>query len=196
MKLSINKHKWQAIIMILCFIYGGVSIVIFSLQSSSLVQAEKNEARMNERLKSENNSDFVNPANFHGEPLNSNSSKDGFWMSRRPNLFYPIIIISFFGSIISILAGLSLMDLLRIKEKKELTKSVIDTMTTPDEQMVIRALEKNSGEMTQSELVKKTNLSKVKIHRVIKRLERLKIISKYPYGVTNKIKLEKEIYQE
>ncbi len=111
-------------------------------------------------------------------------------------MFYPVIIISFLGSVISILAGLSLSDLLRKKERKELTKSIIDSMTTPEEKLVIRELESNDDELTQSELVKRTRLSKVKVHRVIKRLESLKVVSKYPYGITNKIKLEKEIYQE
>jgi len=69
-------------------------------------------------------------------------------------------------------------------------------MTTPEEKLVIRELEDAGGELTQSELVKKTGISKVKVHRVIKRLEQLKILSKYPYGVTNKIKVEKEVYRK
>ena len=88
------------------------------------------------------------------------------------------------------------MDLLKKKEKKELTKSVIDTMLTPEEKKVIQLLEDNDDELTQSELVSQTKLSKVKISRVIKRLESLKVISKYPYGMTNKIKLEKKIYEK
>ena len=111
-------------------------------------------------------------------------------------MFYPVIIISFLGSVISILAGLSLFDLLRKKERKELTKSVIDSMTTPEEKLIIRELEANNDELTQSELVRRTKLSKVKVHRIIKRLESLKVVSKYPYGVTNKIRLEKKIYEE
>lgn len=54
----------------------------------------------------------------------------------------------------------------------------------------------NNGELTQSDLVRKTKLSKVKVHRIVKRLESLGIVSKYPYGITNKIKLEKSLYEE
>jgi len=67
-------------------------------------------------------------------------------------------------------------------------------MILPDEKIVIKELERSNGEMTQSDLVRRTKLSKVKVHRIIKRLESLGIISKYPYGITNKIKLEKSLY--
>jgi len=176
--------------MVLCFIYGGVSLVVFTLQTSSLIRIQTHnndlgfpEIQLNESDLSQNRPFFQrHTINFSGS---------GYWGSRRTSFFYPVIIISLLGSIISILAGLSLMDLLKKKERKELTKSVIDTMTTPEEKIVIKELEESSGELTQSELVKKTNLSKVKVHRIVKRLEQLKIVSKYPYGVTNKIKLEK-----
>ncbi|MBI5354846.1 MAG: winged helix-turn-helix transcriptional regulator [Candidatus Aenigmarchaeota archaeon] len=105
---------------------------------------------------------------------------------------YPIGYVSLMGSIISILAGISLLDILRKKEKAKITSDIIETMTTPDEKTVLSELEDAGGELTQSDLVKKTNLSTVKVHRVIKRLELLGIIKKYPYGMTNKIKLEKQ----
>lgn len=88
------------------------------------------------------------------------------------------------------------MNLLRAKETKELKKDVIDSMILPDEKLMIKELEKNNGELTQSELVKKIGLSKVKVHRIIKRLESLGIIRKRHYGVTNKIKLEKILDDE
>ena len=196
MKLLFDKHKWHAIIMIFCFIYGGVSLVIFTLQITALVQAEKSEQHINEmiKLESQANESLIEVPPF--KLPNSNFSRRGFFGGTRTNLFYPVIIASLSGSIISILAGLSLMDLLRKKEKKELTKSVIDSMTTPEEKIVIKELEENNNELTQSELVKRTKLSKVKVHRIIKRLESLKVVSKYPYGITNKIKLEKKIYKE
>lgn len=180
--------------MILCFIYGGVSLVVFAFQSYSLIQAEESQQHINERINEINESNFV--SDFQRPPFEANISRRGFWGGGRTTIFYPIIIISFLGSVISILAGLSLMDLLRKKERKELTKNVIDLMTTPEEKIVIKELEENNNELTQSELVKRTKLSKVKIHRIIKRLESLKVVSKYPYGITNKIKLEKKIYKE
>lgn len=198
MKLLYDKHKWHVIIMVLCFIYGGVSLVVFALQTNSLIQAEKLEQRINERTEQEiqiNETDLNTSSIFQRQGFDPNFSRRGFWGGRRTSFSYPVMIISLLGSVISILAGISLMDLLKKKEKKELTKSVIDTMTTPEEKLVIKELEEADGELTQSELVKKTKLSKVKVHRIVKRLEQLKIVNKYPYGVTNKIKLEKEIIE-
>jgi uncharacterized membrane protein len=37
----------------------------------------------------------------------------------------------------------------------------------------------------------KTGFSKVKVHRALTKLETRKVIKKYPYGLTNKIVLEK-----
>lgn len=101
------------------------------------------------------------------------------------------MITSLIGCIVSILAGLSILDLVRKKEKRELTKSIIESMTTPEEKKVILALENAGGELTQAQIVDKVGLTKVKAHRIIKHLEQMKIITKYPYGVTNKIVLEK-----
>lgn len=104
--------------------------------------------------------------------------------------------VNFFGSFISIAAGLSLITLLRSKESKEITRNVVDSMIMPEEKRVMKELEEHGGELTQSEVVKMTGLSKVKIHRVIKRLEALGIVIKYPYGITNKIKLQKRMKEE
>lgn len=101
------------------------------------------------------------------------------------------MITSLIGCIVSILAGISILDLVRKKEKRELTKNIIESMTTPEEKKVISALEDAGGELTQAQIVDKVRLTKVKAHRIIKRLEQMKIITKYPYGVTNKIVLEK-----
>ncbi len=166
--------------MILCFIYGGISLLLFLSQTYALI-------RMGE----------FRGTQIPKERMNlTNRSHIGFWGGPKTSFFYPVIIVSFLGSIISILAGLSLMDLLKKKERKKLTKSLIATMTTPDEKLIMKELEEAGGELTQSELVRKTRLTKVKVHRIIKRLESLEIISKYPFGVTNKIKLEKLMEEE
>ena len=196
MKLSFDKHKVHIIVMVLCFIYGGFSLVVFSLQSSFLFRQERTPDHSGRiALELLNESEVYSPSIFQRPPLDPNLSRTGFWGLRRTSP-YPIMIASFLGSVISLLAALSLMDLLRKKERKELTKSVIDTMTTPEEKAIIKELERNSGELTQSDLVRKTGLSKVKVHRIIKRLESLGIVSKYPYGVTNNIRLEKTLYEE
>lgn len=59
----------------------------------------------------------------------------------------------------------------------------------PDEKIVVELLKESSGTLTQSELVKKSGLNKLKVSRVIKKLESLHFIEKYPYGMTNKIRI-------
>lgn len=168
-----KKNRLYHITMVLCFVYAGISLLLLIYQIYFLIrrgQAPPINIRGNES---------INISRFAG---------------RRWSPFSPIdIISSSLGLIISLLAGFSLMDLLKKKEQKELTKNVINTMLTPEEKTVIQVLEENDDELPQSELVSRTKLSKVKISRIIKRLESLKVISKYPYGMTNKIKLERKI---
>lgn len=87
------------------------------------------------------------------------------------------------------------MDLIKKKETEEIRTKTMDIMLMPEEKLIIQLLNKNSGELSQSELVKRSKLSKLKVSRVIKRLEMLKVVSKYPYGVTNKIVLEKHMQE-
>ena len=171
--------KAHYFIMIMCFIYGGVSLIILIFQVYYFLRGQ-----------------FSYVGDFRPERLANFTNYTGIRHGRFNALLSPFIIISFLGSVISIFAGLSLLDLLRKKERKEVTKDVVNSMIMPDEKIVIKELEKNNGELTQSELVRRTKLSKVKVHRIVKRLESLGIVSKYPYGVTNKIKLEKSLYED
>jgi len=161
---------------ILCFIYAGVALILFVYMSYFTYVREQ-----------------YPPHSFRNLTQTGNFTGAGFRPPAR-TITAPFLGAILFGSVVSILAGLSLMNLLRAKETKELKKEVIESMILPDEKIVIKELERSNGEMTQSDLVRRTKLSKVKVHRIIKRLESLGIISKYPYGITNKIKLEKSLY--
>jgi len=173
-----NKRKLYWFVAILCFIYAGVALILF-VYLSYFIYIRGQYAPSSFR-------NFTQAGNFTGA---------GFRPPVR-TITTPFLGVFLFGSLISILAGISLMNLLRARETKELKKDVIESMILPDEKIVIKELERNNGEMTQSDLVRKTKLSKVKIHRIVKRLESLGIVSKYPYGITNKIKLEKSLYEE
>jgi uncharacterized membrane protein len=194
MRLGFNKHNLHVLVMMLCFIYGGVSLMFFLIQIGPLIGSPR-----------------ALPSQFEREfdILFNDSSNDSeeFLFRIRPERverfqanisgsFYSVIFISLSGSIISILAGTSLWVLLRKKERKKLTDDIVNTMTTDEEKLVMRTLEENDNELTQNELVKRTKLSKVKIHRVIKRLESMGIVSKYSYGMTNKIRLNSGIHKK
>ncbi len=181
MKLDFAHHKLHMIVLILCFLYAGASLVFFITNYSNFVRAESMESRM----RGANFSDFNMSSAFPPPPPRE------FREDRMARVARNTMITSLVGCIVSILAGISILDLVRKKEKRELTKSIIESMTTPEEKKVISALEDAGGELTQAQIVDKVRLTKVKAHRIIKRLEQMKIITKYPYGVTNKIVLEK-----
>ena len=172
-----DKRKFYWFVAILCLIYGGVALILLIQQSYFLYIRNQ----------------FTESDTFARNITHIASNR--FRPNFRAMMELPIAV-NFFGALISILAGLSLIGILRSKESKELKREVIDSMVMPDEKVVISELERSNGELTQSDLVKKTGLSKVKVHRIIKRLESLGVVSKYPYGVTNKIKLGKSMYEE
>ena len=65
-----------------------------------------------------------------------------------------------------------------------------------DEKHAIAALRDNNGEMQQNKLAAKLGVSRVKATRILYGLERKNLITKERYGLTNKIKLEKNLYKE
>lgn len=108
-----------------------------------------------------------------------------------------IIILSFLSFIGSLLTGilLSKTKTLAIQPKEKVVEKahVPSDLLMPDEKTIVEALEDNGGSLTQSELRLETGMSKVKLHRYLKKLEAKNIVSKHAYGMTNKIKLEKKL---
>jgi uncharacterized membrane protein len=74
----------------------------------------------------------------------------------------------------------------------ENSKGYVDAdVLLDDEKSVIRILQKHDGAMTQRDLSRESEFGKVKIHRLLKKLETKKIVTKYEFGMTNRIRLEK-----
>ncbi|MFO7793704.1 MAG: winged helix-turn-helix transcriptional regulator [Candidatus Nanohaloarchaea archaeon] len=61
-----------------------------------------------------------------------------------------------------------------------------------DQRKIVEALIERGGEISQSELPDETGLSKVKVSRKLKDLERQKIIHREENGMTNKVVLEEK----
>jgi hypothetical protein len=81
------------------------------------------------------------------------------------------------------------------KEKKELKNSLIKFLDIfeSEDKKILKTIIENNGEITQSSLTNKVGLDKVKISRIISKMESKKIIKKEKVGMTNKIKLSKEL---
>ncbi len=76
----------------------------------------------------------------------------------------------------------------KTKHKKNIDKFL--SCLPEEEQRVIRLL--LPGEKLQSQLVRETGLSKVKVHRILKSLKSRGVIEIEPYGKTNLVKLKLE----
>ncbi len=106
-------------------------------------------------------------------------------------LLSPLMLLFLMGGLLSTIGGISLWSITRKKEIREVENNLKDILLTEEEKQIIKELEDASEELTQRELTERTGFSRVKIHRVISKLESKKLIKKYPYGQTNKIILEK-----
>ena len=117
-------------------------------------------------------------------------------------LFSPLRIISspasilvLFSGIISLWAGLTIWGITRDKEIKKIKQETADYLLLPDEKKVIEALKKHDYSLTQSKITSESGLTKVQVHRVIKKLEMKGLVEKHEYGLTNKIVLKKELFE-
>ena len=102
-----------------------------------------------------------------------------------------IIAISIFsGSIITFLF------LIKTESRNKVIKR--DTIVTlkflnGEERRIIEEIIKSNGEIVQSEIVKRTRLSKVKVARSLARLESKGVIVREKFGMTKKVRLIKEL---
>jgi hypothetical protein len=107
-----------------------------------------------------------------------------------------LVLLSLFGMFIGSLTYYFISEkyerkITRMQKDANITLKFLDS----EEQKIINALLKHKGEMNQSEILQDTKLSRVKIFRILKRLEKKEIILKKPQGMTNKIILDEGIKQ-
>ena len=134
-------------------------------------------------------------SNFTSSSNANRSFGRGFFtlLSPSASLTSPFSIMLLINGIILLSGGISIWRLTRDKELKSTKEKLTSLLLMPEERIVILELKKSKGSMTQSQLVKNTGMSKVKTHRIVNRLASKGIVKKYPYGLTNKIVLEKEV---
>jgi hypothetical protein len=180
-----NEYKRYLIIMVLCFVVGGFAITAFFIEAYTNLMGRE---FMGFRPR------FDNITNLTDAVRRIDSTQN---LSEPPirgiTVMSPFVFVLLISGIVLIIGGIALWSLIREKELKHTKEKLTDLLLLPDEKVVIQELRKSNGEMTQSQLVIKTGLSKVKVHRVVKSLTLKGIIKKYQYGLTNKIILEKEI---
>lgn len=102
---------------------------------------------------------------------------------------------------LEVLVGLVMLSIFLVyytKHKRRIAQGVdstsIDTTTLPPRQAtIISLLEQNGGELTQHKLEALTGFPKSSLSRNIASLERKKLVEKFNKGLTNSIRLRKEV---
>jgi uncharacterized membrane protein len=173
-----KRYMKYSIVMILLFLVGGFSFVSYIFQAYLTFWGIETFPPFRERSI---NSSFENNRSFENRiPSNPESV-----------LTSPFSLMLLIDGIFSIAGGISLWQLIREKELTTVKENISSLLLTPEEKAIIEELKKAGGQLNQNQLVKRTGLSKVKVHRALVRLEVRKVVKKYPYGLTNKIILEK-----
>ncbi|MGC8622935.1 MAG: helix-turn-helix transcriptional regulator [Candidatus Micrarchaeia archaeon] len=112
------------------------------------------------------------------------------------NVFFNFII-PFIGGLLLIISGLTMLKYRNYTVKQSLQKhamqqiksaksSLLSSMLTPEEKKILSIIEGEEG-MLQSDLVAKSGFSKVKVHRMLKKLESMELIKRSRFGITNRI---------
>ena len=177
-----RKYLKYSIVMVLLFFVGGFSLILYIFQAYSVFWGAETFTLIRERL-TQNNS-LQSNRSFVGERLIELSNPEAVLAS-------PLSLMLLFVGVTSTAGGVSIWHLAREKELKFVKEGITSLLLTPEERSIIEELKKASGKLNQNQLVKKTGFSKVKVHRALVRLEMRKIIKRYPYGLTNKVVLEK-----
>ncbi|MDD3159887.1 MAG: hypothetical protein PHQ98_02890 [Candidatus ainarchaeum sp.] len=168
-----TDKKYTAVI-IICFLYAGFSLMLFVF----MIYAEFSSAQAPRPEDINMDINQSNPPNFNR----------GF--NPMKILLAPLSASLLIGGIVSLIAGISIWTLTRKKEKKQITHHVTNSLLLPDEKKIFDLLKNNPNGLTQSKLVIDSNLTKVKVHRIIKKFEDKKLVEKYKFGTTNKIILK------
>ena len=185
-------YKKYVAVMVLCFIFGGYSLILYLMQLYSMVW--QTETVMGIRMEGDVFPTPVFPRDIVQRNItNVSSLPPRSFVLANPSslLFSPFSIAFLVMGLISIIAGISVWSLIRDKEIKSTKKAMLDIFLLPEEKKVLSEIERYGGSLTQNELVKTTGFSRVKIHRLIRNLENKKLIMKQEYGMTNKIVLKK-----
>ena len=109
--------------------------------------------------------------------------------------FYLIPISAFFGLFVGFLIYYLLNEEIDKKEKDINIKSrtILNLLTEPEKKIIEKIIE-NDGKIRQYELTYIEGISKVKVHRLILKLEENGIIKKERLGKVNNLILDKDIY--
>ncbi|MBN1896915.1 MAG: MarR family transcriptional regulator [Candidatus Aenigmarchaeota archaeon] len=165
-----------AALMFICFIVGGFFLINFATQMYDFLFRSISIDEMNVSALPDMGANFSGMRDFRAV------------QSRQFPSTSPINLI---GGIVLIISGYSIWRLAGEKDKEMLIDMISEKLLLPEEKRVIDELKRSGGETTQKELSNRTGIQKVKLHRLLARLEKKKIVRRYPYGMTRKVVIER-----
>lgn len=175
--------RFRRLIISLCALFSIASAVIFAYQTYSFFEKTSNPVQLPSQ------SGVSQPPS---DDLLRGLSRDS----------PPFLVYSFFGMAISALACATLVygsyrssrntsaSQSGTQDEASLRRDQLIARLQPEARQIIGILEKNNGELTQSELVGRSGMGKLKVSRIIRRLEAMKLVKKHPYGMTNLVVLD------
>ena len=188
LETTLDKKKRQHIVMWLALLYGGFAIILFGMDLYSMVWfGSAPFLSEGQRISDRNET----------APTDSNHMP----AFERPQMGFiraissPSSIMVLASGLISLAAGVTIWRITREKEIKKIRQEAADYLLLPDEKKVIDVLKHGNYALPQNKITKESGLSKVQVHRVLKRLEAKGLIEKHEYGLTNKIILKKELFE-
>jgi len=98
----------------------------------------------------------------------------------------------FVGSLIYYIVSKSFFE---VKEEMEHGAEKILEFLDVNTRKVVKNLVENEGKMLQSDITKQTDLSRVKVSRILKDLDSKGVVKKTDSGVSNRVTLDKEMYR-
>jgi hypothetical protein len=173
-----KSDKKYMVFVIICFLYAGFSLFLFAVSVYSGFVIDQNN---------------LNEPRFDTNDLNLPLSvKDAGLRKFNPlRVLFSVSTLNFlFGGVISLISGLIIASFTMKKNKKEMTHSITNNLLLPNEKLIFSILAKHQSGLTQSKLTLESGLSKVQVHRLVKKLEDKGLIEKHKYGATNKLFLK------
>ena len=157
-----NKQKSLGIILIV------FAILLLTIVSSLKVDLDEQGAFLCEIIESDPELDMEScPAHQNNSPS---------WL----------VMIAFSISLLIFAAGVYLLVVHEKKSEKKVSISNLDE----DEKKIVELIQENEGSVYQSDLVKKLDLSKVQITRILDKLENKKVIERKRRGMANLVVLK------
>jgi uncharacterized membrane protein len=187
-----TKHT---LVMVLLFIFGGFLLVNYVFTTYSLIWVGEAPQTENMTALSANRTGEYHPERQSREipgvpPFIPRRTFQREQLNPLDILIAPSMMFNLVGGLISIAGAITIRGLTHTKELRKMRKDLADLYLTDEEKEVMAEIEKVGAEVTQKELTDRTGYSRVKMHRVIQKLESKKIVRKIPCGQTNKIILE------